>query len=566
MRYVEGKNRSQREALPPSLDERIRGDHPIRVVDAFVEGLDIEGLGFVHAEPAETGRMAYDPRDLLKLYLYGYMNRVRSSRRLMRECGRNIEVMWLLNSLTPDFHTISDFRKDNRKAIKEVFRAFVQILIEMKLLGGEEFSVDGTKVRAWNSIKRSYTPEVVEKKLAYIRDQMERLEAYLADMDSYDTREETLHLDLSKEQMPGKLAELRERVKKYEGYKARFAAGEKQILETDPDSRTLHSKDGLHPAYNVQSAVDTQSHLIADFEVTNANTDQNLLSVMGEKVKESLDVGNVQVIADKGYESREDIERCVMNGIVPDVGFKYDKTERVFTLDHVEAEITEAQRISTKPEDIQACLHAGELPRCYEGTNIRVEVQGLSEVSCFVRHEDGTVTCPMGRTLYKRVEKKLGIQYGSQEACRTCPNRCTDSKGAKTVLIGYNSNCVPVLMYGSSQYALQKPPQDAKISPYNHALDRKSRAKSQVKLTIRRDIAKQQIRKETAEHPFGTLKWYDGYHYFLCKGKENVAAETALSYLSYDLKRAIVLTTSEHSPVPGILMHLRAKNQGKRVG
>jgi len=549
--------------LPASLEERIPAEHPVRVIDAFVDSLDMEGMGFLHVEPARTGRMAYDPRDLLKLYLYGYMNRVRSSRRLERECERNIEVMWLVNSLTPDFHTIADFRKENRKAIKEVFHAFVEILAEMKLLNTFQFSVDGTKIRAWNSIKRSFTPEVVEKKLLYIQEQIQKLEAYLSDMEGYDRQEETLHLDIPSERMPEKLTELRERVKKYEGYQARFAAGEKQILETDPECRTLHSKDGMHPAYNVQSAVDTKNHLIASFEVTNANTDQNQLSVMGEKVKGELGLSHVQVIADKGYESRKDIERCVMNGIVPEVAFKYDKEERVFTLEHVEAEISKEQRLSTKPEDIGVCLRAGVLPKCYEGTNIQVEVQRQDEMSCFLRHDDGTVTCPIGKRLFKRTVKKAGTVYGSQAACRTCPNRCTDAKNAKTVMIGHHSNCVPVLMYGDSRHPLQKIPEDALISTFNHTLDRKDHAKSQVKLSIRRDTQKQQIRKETVEHPFGTIKWYDGAHYFLCKGKEKVAAEIALSFLSYNIRRAIKLTTGEHSPIPGILMFLRAKNRVK---
>jgi len=219
--------------------------------------------------------------------------------------------MWLLNSLRPDFHTIADFCKDNRKAIKETFHEFVKILWEMKLLG-REYSVDGTKMRAVNSKKRSFTPEIVGKKLTYIHEQIQKIEAYLRDLDSYDEREETLHLDIPKEQMPGKLAELKERAAKYEGYKARFAAGEEQILETDPDCRTLHIEEGLHTGYNVQSAVDTGTRLIADFEVTNANTDQNLLSVMGEKVKEDLGLCSVRTIADKGYESRADIQRCVM--------------------------------------------------------------------------------------------------------------------------------------------------------------------------------------------------------------------------------------------------------------
>ena len=306
MRYIEGQDRNQREMLPVSLDERIAPDHLVRVIDAFVDSLDIEGMGFTHTEPAETGRKPYAPQDLLKLYLYGYPNRVRSSRRLERECERNIEVMWLMNSLTPDFRTIADFRKENRKGIVEVFRAFVKILKEMNLLGKEGSAVDGTKIRAWNSKKRSFTPEIVEQKLTYIEKQLQKLEAYLLEMDGYDEREETLHLDIPKAEMPAKLEELRERAKKYEGYRERFAAGEEQILETDPECRTMHSKDGFHPGYNVQSVVEGENHFITNFVVTNACTDQNLLSVMGTKMKEELGMEIVRVIADKGYESRRD--------------------------------------------------------------------------------------------------------------------------------------------------------------------------------------------------------------------------------------------------------------------
>lgn len=556
MGYEEGKRRDQREIFTPSLDEQIAADHQVRVVDAFVDGLEMGKLGFEKAKPAWTGRPGYDPRDMLKLYLYGYINRVRSSRRLQRECERNIEVKWLINSLVPDFRTISDFRKDNRLAIRETFKAFIVILREARLLGGE-LTVDGTRIRANNSIKRSFTPEVTAKKLQYIEEQIQKLEAYLNEMDSYDEREETLHLDIPREQMPEKLKELKERANKYRGFQKRFQEGEKQILETDPESRTLHSKDGLHPAYNIQTVTETANHIITNFETTTANTDQGQLRVMGTIVKEELKRDIVHLIADKGYESRQDIEECLLNGIIPDVGLKYDKEERVFNLDYREADVTPEQRASSRPEDIMACLHAGVLPECYEGTNIRVEVQKRGALSCFIRHDDGTVTCPMGRTLYKRQDKKYGTQYGSREACRTCPNRCTDSKGEKTVLIGYNSNVVPVLMYGHSEYPLQQLPEDYVISPNNHSLYRKGRAKETVKITIKRDKARQQIRKETAEHPFGTVKWYDGMQSFLCRGKEKVTAETALAYTGYNIRRAINLTTPAKGAVPGILMILQ---------
>ena len=167
MGYLQGEDREQREVMPPSLDEVVAENNPVRVIDAFVEGLKASEIGFKREAPAWTGRPAYDPKDLLKLYIYGYLNRVRSSRRLMRECGRNIEVMWLIHRLTPDFRTIADFRKDNRLAIRNAFRAFVKVLDEMRLFRKEIFAVDGTKIRANNSIKKSFTPELVEKNLAY---------------------------------------------------------------------------------------------------------------------------------------------------------------------------------------------------------------------------------------------------------------------------------------------------------------------------------------------------------------------------------------------------------------
>ena len=193
MGYEEGKRRDQRELFTPSLDEQIAADHQVRVVDAFVDGLEMGKLGFEKAKPAWTGRPGYDPRDMLKLYLYGYINRVRSSRRLQRECERNIEVKWLINSLEPDFRTISDFRKDNRLAIKETFKAFIAILREARLLG-KELTVIGARIRANNSIKGSFTPELTAKKLQCIEEQTGKLEACLNGMESYSECEETLHL------------------------------------------------------------------------------------------------------------------------------------------------------------------------------------------------------------------------------------------------------------------------------------------------------------------------------------------------------------------------------------
>ena len=563
--FIEGMSREQSMLCPPSLDEMIPENHMVRVIDAFVDGLNLVALGFRKSITAHTGRRPYNPADLLKLYLYGYVNRIRSSRALQRECGRNLEVMWLMNSLIPDFRTIADFRAFNARPLRRAFRAFISILRDVNLIG-DELTVDGTKIRANNSIKKSFTPEITAKKLAHIENQIRQFEEYLSVVAENDTSDNATCLDIPVSKIPEKLTELKARAAKYRDFQDRFAKGETQILETDPDCRTLHSKDGLHPTYNIQTVTDTQNHFITSFETTNANTDQGLLCKMGKAVQRELKRGCVHLIADKGYESRADIEQCLMNGIIPDVGFKYDRDERVFNLPYIEREISPKVKASCAPKDIRACLHAGVLPDCYVGTNIAVELQHRSQPSCFIRHPDGSVTCPMGREFFKLRDRKNGSIYGSREACRTCPNRCTDSTDTKTVSFGYDTNVVPVLVYGSSKYPPQQIPPDARISPNNHSLCRKDHAASKVKLTIKRDIPRQQIRKETAEHPFGTIKWYDGAYYFLCRGKEKVSAEIALSYLAYDLRRAVNLTTPKAGPgdkVPGILMLLRRRKREK---
>lgn len=557
MRYIQNISREQTRLLPYSVEEMVEETNPVRVIHAYVDSLPMETLGFERAEPAQTGRPAYDPRDLLKLYIYGYLNRIRSSRKLMTECRRNVELFYLLNMLRPDFRTIADFRKRNRKALKEVFRDFVKACAELKLLGKETVAIDGTKIRASNSKKKSYTPEILEKKIEYLEEQERGIEEYLEKMDKADQEEKRAPvMDIKPEDMPQKLEQIRERVAKYKGYQKRMKeTGETQILETDPECRTIHTKEGQLPAYNIQTAVDDRHHLIVSFETTNANTDQGLLDQMAEQTKEEMGVETIEALADKGYESRQDIEKCVMHGTVPNVGYKYDKDERIFDLEYIPNEIDEQTRCSEKPEDIQKCLHAGVLPRCYEGTSVEVQLQRRSVMSCFIRHEDGRVTCPMGRELFKHNVRKHGTIYGSREACRTCPNRCTDSKNAKTVSIGHNTNIVAVRMYGNPEYPLQKLPEG--FVPHN-SIGRPQKPE-RVRLILRRNPDDMQRRKELVEHPFGTIKWYDGAHYFLCRGKEMVSAEIALSFLTYNLRRAIRILG-----VGALVAHFNARNQKNR--
>ena len=543
MGYVTGTDSRQMMLGIWSIEDEVSQDSPARFIEVFVDSLDLEAMGFEHTVPASTGRPPYNPYDLVKLYVWGYLNRVRSSRRLMRECRRNIELWFLINRLVPDFRTIADFRKAHRKLLKKIFLIFARACKEMKLMDAETLCLDGTTVRAVNGRKQSTSVELSRKKLEYARAQLAAVEKYLDSMDENDLSEGRIDhpfaLDLDKDRLPD-VETLKERIAFHEKCLQELEeSGRNTMTFTDAESAMMPAKEGgIKACYNVQTAVDAKSHMIADFHISDNPSDKGQLCGSMQMCMKDLELDTVKVIADKGYESAADIRDCLMNGIVPDVGFIQDREERVFPLDYVEQEITPEVKASMKPEDIQTCLHAGVLPDCYEGTNIRIEVQSLSNISCFIRHEDGRVTCPMGRELFKQRDTKYGTEYSSREACRTCPNRCTDSKREKHVNIGRNSTYVPVIMYGDSRYPLQQIPDVDQPDHYNN-FGRLKRDDKRVMIFIKRDIPKQKLRQQTSEHPFGTIKHYDDSRYFLCKGKEKVTAEFSLSALAYDIRRAI---------------------------
>ena len=248
--------------------------------------------------------------------------------------------------------------------------------------------------------------------------------------DLYEKRlDKPMALDLDKDHLPDP-EKLKERIAFHEQCLKELAESDRgALLFTDPEAAMMPAKEGgIKACYNVQTVVDAGSHMIVDFDVTNNSSDRGTINPTIEKCKRELGLDSVKVIADKGYESLADIEECLLNGTAADVGFIQDRDDRVISMEYKAAEITDAEKQSTKPEDIQRCLHAGVLPDCLSGGNIRIEAQDLSMVSCFIRHDDGTVTCPMGRQLFKQKDTKYGAEYFSRDACRTCPNRCTDSK------------------------------------------------------------------------------------------------------------------------------------------
>jgi transposase len=314
MEYIQGKPRSQIVLIESSLEEKIEADNPVRIIDTFVNHLKLEELGFTQAKHAPEGRPPYNPGDLLKLYIYGYLNRVRTSRLLERECRRNLEMMWLLNELKPDHNTIANFRRDNSKAIKLVFRKMVTMCKRLDLIGGKVIATDGTKLRAQNSKKNNYNQKKIDDHLAYIES---RLHEYLDALDVADTAE-TMGLDpeIDKEKIRERIARLNEKKQKYKDLEQQLIeTGQEQISTTDPDSRKLAIRQNiLEVCYNIQTSVDDKHYLPIDFKTTN-NNDTHALANMTIRAKAIL--GNTEFIelADKGYHTGEEIRKCHEAGI-----------------------------------------------------------------------------------------------------------------------------------------------------------------------------------------------------------------------------------------------------------
>ena len=312
MGYIAGVDREQRVLFPESLDEYVASENPVRFIDAFVAKLDLAALGFSRSTPAPTGRPAYDPGDLLRLYIYGYMNRVRSSRRLESEAGRNVEMMWLLRKLQPDHKTIADFRKDHPEALKAVYRQFNALCRKLELLGGKRVAVDGSKFKAVNAPEQNQTEGGAKKALAEAE---KRIERYLRELDDQDAGEEV------QAEVRSKLENALSSKESFEAVLAEMnGAGETQVSGTDPESRRMQVRGGgTDVCFNVQVAVDEKHHLIVAYDVTNDVSDINQLSSMAKAAKEELGAETLEVFADRGYYDGEEIAACVGMQITPNV-------------------------------------------------------------------------------------------------------------------------------------------------------------------------------------------------------------------------------------------------------
>lgn len=371
MKHVRGQSRHQATLFPEALDDLVPADHPVRVIDAFVESLDLGALGFDKVQPAEMGRPPYHPGDLLKLYIYGYLNQVRSSRRLEKECRRNIDLLWLLNRLCPVFKTIADFRRQNRQALVGVFRAFTQFCREQALFGAELVAIDGSKFRAVASRKAVKTPAGLERELEKLN---ARIEAYLTEMDAVDAEEPQV-AEAAPGQTAAALAALQQRRVAVQALAEQMRVeGARQHVATEPEARLMRQPGGGHAvSYNVQTAVDEKHKLIVTFDVTNEGNDQRQLYPMAKAAKAALEAEALTVVADVGYQNGEQGAQCEADGITAVVpsqrpvnpsGGGFDRSRFVY-----------------EPEEDQYRCPAGAVLRRYK-TDMRKKVHYYSTPAC----------------------------------------------------------------------------------------------------------------------------------------------------------------------------------------
>ena len=483
MPYIQGENRNQIILFPESIDDYISEDSVVRIIDEYVEQLDVKELGFKFAVNPSVGRPPYNPKDMLKLYIYGYLNRIRSSRRLEHEATRNVEVMWLLKKVRPDFKTIADFRKDNKKALKGVFREFNKLCDEWGLFGKEMVAIDGSKFKASNSKRNNFNNKKIDRHIKYID---EKINHYLKDLEENDQAEVTDRKPSAKE-INERIKELRERKDIYEGYKKELQESEKsEISTTDPDARLMGSNNkGVDISYNVQTAVDAKYKLIADYKVTTNASDFGELDNMTLMVRKLYGGKKFKVVADKGYYRTEDLKRIVSKGITPYV------SRQIFS----------------------------------NGTGDKDFYSNKFQYD----KEKNVYKCPAGNELHYAIDRKtrakgiIGADYRNYEACSKCEfkERCTKSKKGRSIYRPIEQDFLDIIDQQTQENM---------------------------------EIYKQ--RQMIVEHPFGTIKRSFGAYYFLTRGKKSVTVEIGLSFLAYNMKRAINILGNKE-----ILKKLREKRK-----
>jgi transposase len=463
-RFVEGTDRGQTTLFPECLEDWICEDNPVRVIDVFVDGLDLAELRFDGVDPEATGRPSYHPSVLLKLYIYGYLYRVQSSRRLEREASRNVEVMWLTGRLVPDHKTIADFRKDNGPAIRKVCAQFVALCRKLGLLTKPSVAIDGSKFKAVNNRDKNFTRAKMERRLAQIEESVAR---YLSQLDTADRQEPSEALAVKTAHLKDKLAKLADELQRLQAIeRAMLASPDQQISLTDPDSRSMATSgrgSGV-VGYNVQVAVDTEHHLIVTHEVTNTGSDRSQLANIATQAKAVLGADHLDAVADRGYFNSPEILACEQANIT-------------VTLPKPMTSGAKSQGRFGKQDFVY--LSSEDVYRCPAGEKLTYR---------FTREEAG----------------KTVRRYWTT-ACSRCPLKSQCTPGPERRITRWEH-----------EHVLEVVQQRLDANP--HAM---------------------RVRRETVEHPFGTLKMRMGATHFLMKRLPKVATEMALHVLAVNLTRVM---------------------------
>ncbi|SOE54066.1 Transposase [Burkholderia sp. OK233] len=466
-RFVQGDSRTQSFLLPEALDDYVTDTNPVRVVDVFVDELDLKKLGFEGVEPALTGRPSYHPEVMLKIYIYGYLNRIQSSRRLEREAQRNVELMWLTGRLAPDFKTIARFRKDNGKAIRSVCRQFVMLCQRLDLFSDALVAIDGSKFKAVNHRDRNFTSAKLERRMRDIESSIAR---YLAAMDTAD-RQEPAIAKVRTERLQDKIAALKEQMRSLKEIEVQLnAAPDGQVSLTDPDARSMKTRGTGVVGYNVQTAVDAKHHLIVAHVVTNDGIDRDQLTSMAKLARTEMGVDKLTAVADRGYYKSEEILACHEAGI------------SVFVPKTVTSSATAHGRFGK--EDFIYNAQTNEY------------------------------RCPAGERLiwrFSTVERGLKLSKYWSSNCQQCPLK---------------GDCTP-----GPQRRVTRWEHEAVLDEMQARLDHAPEM--------------MRIRRQTVEHPFGTIKAWMGATHFLTRTIERVSTEMSLHVLAYNIKRVIRLLGSE---------------------
>jgi transposase len=466
-RFIQGESRTQSTLFPEILDDYLTDANPVRVIDVFVDELDLAALGFEGVDPTETGRPAYHPAVLLKIYIYGYLNRVQSSRRLESETQRNLELMWLTGRLVPDHKTIANFRQDNGQAIRSVCRQFVVLCQELGLFAEALVAIDGSKFKAVNNRDRNFTRAKLQRRMEEIESSIQR---YLTALDTADRQEPSV-AQAQTERLQDKIAALKAKMKALQEIEVQLrAAPDQQISLTDPDARSMKTRGTGIVGYNVQTAVETKHHLIVAHEVTNVGTDRDQLSSMAKFARTAVEVQDLTVIADRGY---------------------------------------------FKAEEILACHEAGITAIVPKTVTSRAKAEGRFDRADFIYDADkNEYRCPAGQRLIWRfaaIQEGLKQHRYRSSHCKQCAIKDQCTPGVQRRVTRWEHEEVLEAM----QARLDQAPESMRL------------------------------RRQTAEHPFATIKSWMGSAHFLTRTLDRVRTEMSLHVLAYNLKRVMKLLGNE---------------------